>query len=139
MELAKLEACPYARPGSGSASLSLEPIQRLHFGESELALEPEKSAFINCPFDAAYAQAFDAIVFATVCCGFMARFAQETGTVAEPGLERSSTQLSSPSSPANRHRMSSSDGMRKPDRMLMISPPKEQALDGLSRACRRLV
>jgi hypothetical protein len=53
-----------------------------------LALEPAKSVFINCPFDREYAPLFDAIVFATVCCGFMPRSALESGDVAEPRLAR---------------------------------------------------
>jgi len=61
---------------------------RARFGEGELALDPSKSVFINCPFDAEFAALFDAIEFATVCCGFMPRSALESGTVAEPGLSR---------------------------------------------------
>lgn len=62
--------------------------KRQHFGQGALALEPSKSVFINCPFDRDYAHLFDAIVFATVCCGFMPRSALETGTVAEPRIVR---------------------------------------------------
>lgn len=47
-----------------------------------------KSVFINCPFDAEYAPLFEAILFATVCCDFTPRSALETGTVAEPRMER---------------------------------------------------
>ena len=47
-----------------------------------------KSVFINCPFDSAYAPLFEAILFATVCCDFTPRSALETGTVAEPRMER---------------------------------------------------
>jgi hypothetical protein len=61
---------------------------RPRFGQGELALDPSKSVFINCPFDAVYAPMFDAIVFATVCCGFMPRSALETGTVSEPRMDR---------------------------------------------------
>ena len=61
---------------------------RPRFGEGELALLPAKSVFINCPFDREYAPLFDAIVFATVCCGFMPRSALESGDVAEPRLAR---------------------------------------------------
>ena len=35
------------------------------------------SRFINCPFDAAYAPIFDALVFAVFGCGFRARSARE--------------------------------------------------------------
>jgi len=61
---------------------------RPRFGEGDLALDPSKSVFINCPFDADYAPLFDAIVFATVCCGFIPRSALESGTVSEPRLSR---------------------------------------------------
>jgi hypothetical protein len=61
---------------------------RPSFGEGALAFDPSKSVFINCPFDAGYAPLFDAIVFATVCCGFMPRCALESGTVSEPRLNR---------------------------------------------------
>jgi hypothetical protein len=61
---------------------------RLHFGEGALALDPAKSVFINCPFDLDYAPLFDAIVFATVCCGFVPRCALESGTVSEPRVNR---------------------------------------------------
>ncbi|MGD0773879.1 MAG: hypothetical protein ABSC05_13755 [Candidatus Solibacter sp.] len=65
-----------------------EPLQRPRFGEGELALGSSKSVLINCPFDAAYSSLFDAILFSTVCCGFMPRSALESGTVAEPPLAR---------------------------------------------------
>ncbi len=58
------------------------------FGQGELALDPTKSVFINCPFDSEYATLFDALVFTTVCCGFMPRSALESGTVAEPRVAR---------------------------------------------------
>lgn len=61
---------------------------RPRLGQGELELAPAKSVFINCPFDDAYASMFDAIVFATVCCGFMPRSSLETGTIAEPRLAR---------------------------------------------------
>ena len=61
---------------------------RPRFGEGDLALLPAKSVFINCPFDREYAPLFDAIVFATVCCGFMPRSALESGDVAESRLDR---------------------------------------------------
>jgi hypothetical protein len=61
---------------------------RWRWGEGELALDPSKSVFINCPFDAQYAALLEAIVFATVCCGFMLRSALESGTVAEWRLDR---------------------------------------------------
>jgi hypothetical protein len=58
------------------------------FGRGELALDPTKSVFINCPFDSEYAVLFDAIVFTTLCCGFMPRSALESGTVSEPRFAR---------------------------------------------------
>ena len=51
-------------------------------------LKPERCVFINCPYDAEFAPLFDAIIFATVCCGFVPRSALESGNVAEPRLER---------------------------------------------------
>jgi hypothetical protein len=68
--------------------LSSESLRRPHFGEGELALDPYTSVFINCPFDAEYSPLFDAILFSTVCCGFMPRSTLESGTVAEPRLAR---------------------------------------------------
>ncbi|HUA60945.1 MAG TPA: hypothetical protein VML19_19435 [Verrucomicrobiae bacterium] len=61
---------------------------RPHFGEGDLALDPSKCVFINCPFDAEYAPLFDAIVFAAVSCGFVPRSALESGTVSEPRITR---------------------------------------------------
>jgi len=56
--------------------------------ESALLVDPTQSVFINCPYDAEFAPLFDAIVFATVCCGFVPRSALESGNVAEPRMER---------------------------------------------------
>jgi hypothetical protein len=63
---------------------------RVHLGDSqgELKIEPAKSVFINCPYDPDFEQRFDAIVFATVCCGFLPRSALETGSVADSRMER---------------------------------------------------
>jgi hypothetical protein len=61
---------------------------RKHFAHGDLKADPNKSVFINCPFDRDFAPLFDAIVFATVCCGFLPRSALESGTVAEPRMER---------------------------------------------------
>jgi len=58
------------------------------FGRGDLTVDPSKSVFINCPFDNEYAALFDAIVFATVCCGFIPRSALESGTASEPRLTR---------------------------------------------------
>ncbi len=61
---------------------------RVHFGEGSLAIDPATAVFLNCPFDDEFELTFDAIVFATVCCGFMPRSALETGSVAESRMER---------------------------------------------------
>lgn len=61
---------------------------REHFGSGKLAFDPAKAVFINCPYDAEFEATFDAIVFATVCCGFMPRSALESGTVAESRMQR---------------------------------------------------
>lgn len=50
--------------------------------------DPKKSVFINCPFDPDFVSRFDAMVFATVCCGFIPRSALESGSVAEPRMDR---------------------------------------------------
>jgi hypothetical protein len=47
-----------------------------------------KSVFINCPFDADFEPLFQAIIFAIVCSDFHPRSALESGTVAEPRMER---------------------------------------------------
>lgn len=62
--------------------------RRVHFGEGQLAIDPTQSVFINCPFDKDFQPTFDALVFSTVCCGFMPRSALETGSVAETRMER---------------------------------------------------
>lgn len=49
---------------------------------------PELSVFINCPYDKDYARLFDAIFFATVCCELVPRSALESGTTAEPRMDR---------------------------------------------------
>lgn len=61
---------------------------REHFGQGKLAIDSAKAVFINCPYDEDFESTFDAIVFATVCCGFMPRSALESGTVAESRMER---------------------------------------------------
>jgi hypothetical protein len=69
------------------ASGSQEKV-REHFGRGELAIDPAKAVFINCPFDAEFEPVFDAIFFSTVCCGFMPRSAVESGSTAVPRVER---------------------------------------------------
>ena len=53
-----------------------------------MAVDPATSVFINCPYDSGYAPLFDAIVFATTACGFLARSALESGDMAEPRMTR---------------------------------------------------
>jgi hypothetical protein len=62
--------------------------RRPYFGAGSLAIDPNLSVFINCPYDSEYSPLFDAIVFATACCGFLPRSALESGNVAEPRIER---------------------------------------------------
>lgn len=61
---------------------------REHFGQGKLASDPSKAVFINCPYDSDFEATFDAIVFATVCCGFTPRSALESGSVAESRMDR---------------------------------------------------
>ncbi len=49
---------------------------------------PELSVFINCPFDPDYRPILDAIVFASVCCGFLPRCAYESGSVSVPRIKK---------------------------------------------------
>lgn len=44
--------------------------------------------FINCPFDAAYAPFFDALVFAVIACGFRARSAREVEDGSQTRIEK---------------------------------------------------
>lgn len=62
--------------------------KRHHLGAGSLALHPRVSFFINCPFDPGFQPIFDAIVFSTICCGFLPRCAIESGNVANPRMER---------------------------------------------------
>ena len=43
----------------------------------DIQVKYNENVFINCPFDTAYKQLFDAIVFAIFDCGFVARCALE--------------------------------------------------------------
>ena len=61
--------------------------EREHFGQGRLSMEPNKSVFLNCPFDPEYQPLFDAVIFAIVCSGFMPRSALESGDVS-PRMER---------------------------------------------------
>jgi hypothetical protein len=62
--------------------------RREHFGAGRLALQRETSVFINCPYDSQYSEIFDAVVFTTICCGFMPRCAIESGTISQPRMSR---------------------------------------------------
>jgi hypothetical protein len=64
------------------------PGTRYHVGLGPLAFRREASVFVNCPFDLGYRPVFDAIVFATLCCGFLPRCAVETGTAAQSRMDR---------------------------------------------------
>jgi hypothetical protein len=68
------------------ASGSRRPRER--FGVGRLAHSREKAVFINCPFDPEFERCFEAILFATICSGFMPRSALESGDVAVPRIER---------------------------------------------------
>jgi len=48
----------------------------------------EYNVFINCPFDAAYRPLFDALVFATHDCGYIARCALEVDDASEVRIEK---------------------------------------------------
>lgn len=61
---------------------------RIHFGAGVLGAHRHLSVFINCPFDPEYRPLFDAVVFATVCCGFLPRCAIESGCTATPRMDR---------------------------------------------------
>jgi hypothetical protein len=50
--------------------------------------DPERSVFINCPFDEAYEPLFDAIVFAVIASGYTPRSALETGDVSVPRMKQ---------------------------------------------------
>src|SRR4051812_21938172 len=50
--------------------------------------DPNARVFINCPFDRDFEAILHAIVFTTTCCGFVPRSANESGTGAEPRMER---------------------------------------------------
>lgn len=50
--------------------------------------DPEKSIFINCPYDAEYEPLFDALLFTIVCAGFIPRSATESGSVSESRMNR---------------------------------------------------
>ncbi len=51
-------------------------------------LDPSKSVFINCPFDAEYEPLFRTLILACAASGFTPRSALESGSVATPRLDR---------------------------------------------------
>ena len=46
------------------------------------------NVFLNCPFDPAYKQLFDAMVFAVHDCGFIARCALEEGDASQVRIDK---------------------------------------------------
>lgn len=63
-------------------------MRRHHLGSGSLELRRDLSVFINCPFDEEFRPAFDALVFSTICCGFIPRCAIESGNAASPRIDR---------------------------------------------------
>ena len=61
---------------------------RHHLGSGRLSFLREHSVFINCPYDNNFLPLFDAIVFSTLCCGFMPRCAIESGTSSLSRMDR---------------------------------------------------
>lgn len=51
-------------------------------------IDPARSVFINCPYDADFAPLMNALLFATVCCGFVPRSAIESGSVGTSRIDR---------------------------------------------------
>jgi hypothetical protein len=51
-------------------------------------IDPSRSVFINCPYDAEFAPLMNAMLFATVCCGFVPRSANESGSVGTSRIDR---------------------------------------------------
>ena len=68
--------------------MSVGDRNRVHFGVGVLGANRHMSVFINCPYDREYQPIFDAIVFATVCCGFLPRRAIESGCTSVPSMDR---------------------------------------------------
>lgn len=55
----------------------------------------DESVFVNCPFDDAYRQVFEAIVFAIHDCGYIARCALEVDDASEARIEKISRIIAS--------------------------------------------
>lgn len=62
--------------------------RREHFGSGVLRLTPATSVFLNCPYDGEYTPLFYAAVWTTLGCGFVPRSAVESGTTADPRIDR---------------------------------------------------
>jgi hypothetical protein len=62
--------------------------ERHHLGIGRLALRREHSVFVNCPFDQEFRPLFDAIVFSTICSGFIPRCAIESGSASLSRMDR---------------------------------------------------
>lgn len=65
-----------------------EPTGRPVLSENNPVQQSAKGVFINCPFDAEFKVRFQAVIFATVCCGFLPRSALESGTVSDSRMTR---------------------------------------------------
>ena len=62
--------------------------KRHHLGTGVLSLRRETSVFINCPYDPMYSEVFDAVVFATLCCGFVPKCAIKSGTTSKSRISQ---------------------------------------------------
>lgn len=62
---------------------------------TERAFDPDRgrSVFINCPYDKEFRPLFDAIVFASLCCGFEPRCARESGAISIARIQRITSTL----------------------------------------------
>jgi hypothetical protein len=61
---------------------------RYHLGVGRLELRRQLSVFVNCPYDEEFRPLFDAIVFSTLCCGFIPRCAIESGSTSLSRMDR---------------------------------------------------
>jgi hypothetical protein len=58
-------------------------------------IDPQRSVFINCPYDDEYEQLFDALLLTVVTCGFVPRSALESGSVSASRMDRIFTAIDS--------------------------------------------
>lgn len=65
-----------------------DPTARHHLGTGRLQLRRELSVFVNCPYDDDFRPLFDAVIFSTLCCGFIPRCAVETGSTSLSRMDR---------------------------------------------------